>query len=187
MNALWIRIIKRLYFCPFSCPKIGKLFNDSHLSVSRQTKGTTSSESSAFARHGVPGGRIEEKPPERRAQARTRSRSPVFALSATKMQETRNKMPVASVYLLQNPHFLPIFVADSVRKWVTLGFPRSLVLKARRGATWCVNQESIIYLSPEFWMTLVHLGFILDTIRDKGYDTRITSSRHLDDSYIVMS
>ena len=29
-------------------------------------------------RHGVPGGRIEEKPPERRAQARTRSRSSVF-------------------------------------------------------------------------------------------------------------
>ena len=35
------------------------------------------------ARHGVPGGRIEEKPPERRAQARTRSRSSVFALSHT--------------------------------------------------------------------------------------------------------
>ena len=35
-------------------------------------------------------------------------------------------------------------------------------------------------------MTLVHLGFISDTIRNKGYDTRITSSRQLDDSYIVM-
>ena len=33
---------------------------------------------------------------------------------ATKMQETRNKMPAASVYLLENPHFLPFFVADSV-------------------------------------------------------------------------
>ena len=68
----------------------------------RQTKGSTSSKSSAFARHGVPGGRIEEKPPERRAQARTRSRSSVFAPSTPKMQETRNKMPAASVCLLEN-------------------------------------------------------------------------------------
>ena len=35
-------------------------------------------------------------------------------------------------------------------------------------------------------MALVHLGFILDTVRNKGYDTRIISSRHLDDSDIVM-
>ena len=35
-------------------------------------------------------------------------------------------------------------------------------------------------------MTLVQLGFILGTIRDKGYDTRITSFRHLNDSDIVM-
>jgi hypothetical protein len=41
----------------------------------RQTKGSTSSESSAFGS--------------------------VFAPSATKMQETRNKMPAASVYLLE--------------------------------------------------------------------------------------
>ncbi len=54
----------------------------------RQTKGSTSSKSSAFA--------------------------PVFTPSATKMQETRNKMPAASVYLLENLHFLQFFVADSV-------------------------------------------------------------------------
>ena len=30
------------------------------------------------------------------------------------MQETRNKMPAASVYLLENLHFLQFFVADSV-------------------------------------------------------------------------
>jgi len=39
-----------------------------------------------------------------------------FAPSATKMQETRNKMPAASVYLLENLHFLQFFVEDSVRK-----------------------------------------------------------------------
>ncbi|MBQ7024162.1 MAG: hypothetical protein IJN29_11300 [Akkermansia sp.] len=55
---------------------------------SRQTKGSTSSESSAFGS--------------------------VFAPSATNMQETRNKMPTASVYLLENRHFLQFFVADSV-------------------------------------------------------------------------
>ena len=38
----------------------------------------------------------------------------VVAPSATKMQETRNKMPVGSVYLLENLHFLQFFVADSV-------------------------------------------------------------------------
>ena len=38
----------------------------------------------------------------------------VVAPSATKMQETRNKMPAESVYLLENLHFLPFFVADSV-------------------------------------------------------------------------
>ena len=37
-----------------------------------------------------------------------------FCASATKMQETRNKMPAASVYLLENLHFLQFFVADSV-------------------------------------------------------------------------
>ena len=37
-----------------------------------------------------------------------------FAPSATKMQETRNKIPAASVYLLENLHFLQFFVADSV-------------------------------------------------------------------------
>ena len=90
----------------------------------RQTKGSTSSESSAFARHGVPGGRIEEKPPERRAQARTRSRSSVFTPSATKLQETRNKMPAASVYLLENLHFLQFFVADSRLGCVNIGVRR---------------------------------------------------------------
>ena len=54
----------------------------------RQTKGSTSSKSSAFGS--------------------------VFAPSATKLQETRNKMPAASVYLLENLHFLQFFVADSV-------------------------------------------------------------------------
>ena len=37
-----------------------------------------------------------------------------FAPSATKMQETRNILPAASVYLLENLHFLQFFVADSV-------------------------------------------------------------------------
>ena len=36
------------------------------------------------------------------------------------MQETRNKMPAASVYLLENAHFLPFFVADSRMKCVKL-------------------------------------------------------------------
>lgn len=30
------------------------------------------------------------------------------------MQETRNKMPAASDFLLENLHFLPFLVADSV-------------------------------------------------------------------------
>ena len=89
MNALWTWPIKRLYFCPFSSPKIGKLFNDSSLSSTRQTKGSTSSKSSAFGS--------------------------VFTPSATKMPETRNKMPAASVYLLEKAHLLPFFVADSRR------------------------------------------------------------------------
>ena len=38
----------------------------------------------------------------------------VVAPSATKLQETRNKMPAGSVYLLENLHFLQFFVADSV-------------------------------------------------------------------------
>ncbi|MBQ2869885.1 MAG: hypothetical protein IJE88_07650 [Akkermansia sp.] len=54
----------------------------------RQTKGSTSSKSSPFGS--------------------------VFAPSATKLQETRNKMLAASVYLLENLHFLQFFVADSV-------------------------------------------------------------------------
>ena len=76
MNALWAWPIKRLYFCPFSCPEIGKLFNDSSLSSTRQTKGSTSSKSSAFARLGGQGGRINEEPPERRAQARIHPQHP---------------------------------------------------------------------------------------------------------------
>ena len=35
--------------------------------------------------------------------------SPIFPPSATKMQETRNKMHAASVYLLENLHFLQFF------------------------------------------------------------------------------
>ena len=35
-------------------------------------------------------------------------------MTETKLQETRNKMPAASVYLLENPCFLQFFVADSV-------------------------------------------------------------------------
>ena len=54
----------------------------------------------------------------------TRRRSSVSAPSATKMQETRNKMPAASVYLLENLHFLQFFVADSV--------PGSIILCKRR-------------------------------------------------------
>ena len=38
----------------------------------------------------------------------------VFAPSATKILETRNKMPSGRVYLLENLHFSPFFVADSV-------------------------------------------------------------------------
>ena len=34
-------------------------------------------------------------------------------MTETKMQETRNKMPAASVYLLENLHFLQFFVEDS--------------------------------------------------------------------------
>ena len=76
-----------------------------HMTRTQQTKGSTSSKSSAFARHGV----------ERWAQARTRSRSSVFAPPATKMQETRNKMPATSVHLLGKLHiFSQFFVADSV-------------------------------------------------------------------------
>ncbi len=49
----------------------------------RQTKGSTSSESSAFGS--------------------------VFAPLATKMQESLNKMSAASVYLLENLHVVPFF------------------------------------------------------------------------------
>jgi hypothetical protein len=55
----------------------------------RQTKGSTSSKSSLC--------------------------SPVLAPSAAEMHATRNKMPAASVYLLENPYFLQFFVADSVQ------------------------------------------------------------------------
>jgi hypothetical protein len=61
----------------------------------RQTKGSTSSKSSPC--------------------------SSFFAPSAPKMQETRNKMPAASVYLLENLHFLQFFVADSAAKCVNIG------------------------------------------------------------------
>ena len=49
----------------------------------RQTKGSTGGASSAFGS--------------------------VFAPSATKLQETLNNMPAASVYLLENLHFLQFF------------------------------------------------------------------------------
>ena len=39
-----------------------------------------------------------------------------FAPSATKMQETRNKMPAASVYLLENLHFLHFLLRIRCRK-----------------------------------------------------------------------
>ena len=97
-----------------------------HMTRTRQTKGATSSESSAFClsrrrkegaspnskpdlsrRSKSPKGLREDGPvtasrvgvskrsPQKgRAQARTRSRSSVFTPSATKMQETRNKMPI---------------------------------------------------------------------------------------------
>ena len=38
-----------------------------------------------------------------------------------KMQETRNKMPAASVYLLEKLHFLQFFVSDSSAKCVNIG------------------------------------------------------------------
>ena len=63
----------------------------------RQTKGSTSSESSPC--------------------------SSIFPPSATKMQETRYKMPAASVYLLENRHFPQFFVADSA--------PGSIILKVK--------------------------------------------------------
>ena len=61
----------------------------------RLTKGSTSSESSAFGS--------------------------VFVPSATKMQELLNKMPASSVYLLENLHFLQFFVADSVPGSIIIG------------------------------------------------------------------
>jgi len=47
--------------------------------------------------------------------------SPVSTASATKILKTRNKMPAASVYLLENAHFLPFFVADSVPGSIIIG------------------------------------------------------------------
>ena len=37
-----------------------------------------------------------------------------FCTIGNKMQETRNKMPAASVYLLEKTHFLQLFVAEAV-------------------------------------------------------------------------
>ena len=58
----------------------------------RQTKGAPSSESSAFARHGEARARkgYAKTDLSRRINEEPES---VFAQSATKMQETRNKMP----------------------------------------------------------------------------------------------
>ena len=44
----------------------------------------------------------------------------IFAQVA-KMQKTRNKMPAASVYLLENPDFPAFFVSDSAAKCVNIG------------------------------------------------------------------
>ena len=49
---------------------------------------------------------------------------PISAPSATKMQKTRNKMPAASVYLLESLHFSQFFVADSVPGCVNIGVRR---------------------------------------------------------------
>ena len=38
-----------------------------------------------------------------------------------KMQETRNNMPAASFYLLENPDFPTFFVSDSAAKCVNIG------------------------------------------------------------------
>ena len=43
---------------------------------------------------------------------------------SNKMQETRTKMPVARVYLLENLHFMQFFVEDSV--------PGSIIIGRRR-------------------------------------------------------
>ncbi len=52
----------------------------------RQTKGSTSSKSSAFC--------------------------PILRHPATKMQETRNKMPATRVYLLEKTHYSHLFFFD---------------------------------------------------------------------------
>ena len=58
----------------------------------RQAKGSTSSKSSAFARHGEARARkgYAKTDPSRRINVEPES---VFAPSATEIQETRNKMP----------------------------------------------------------------------------------------------
>jgi hypothetical protein len=71
----------------------------------RLTKGSTSSKSSAFARLGEARARkgYAKTDPSRRINEEPES---VFAPSATKMQKTRNKMPVGSVYKVENKLFL---------------------------------------------------------------------------------
>ena len=56
----------------------------------------------------------------------------VVAPSATKMQETLNKMPAASVYLLEKAHLLPFFVAFSRRD-------ESIILKG--GNVYLINLQ----------------------------------------------
>ncbi len=100
----------------------------------RQTKGSTSSKSSPC--------------------------SPFFAPSATKMQETLNKIPAASVYLLENPHFLPsFFVADSVPGSIICeGIEMSLFINRFNSAffvlwvTWCGYRGVLCSLTsiPDF-------------------------------------
>ena len=79
----------------------------------RQAKGSTSSKSSAFTRLGEARARkgYAKTDPSRRINEEPES---VVAPSETKLQETRSKMPAASVYLLENLYFLQFFVADSV-------------------------------------------------------------------------
>ena len=78
----------------------------------RQTKGSTSSKSSAFARHGEARARkgYAKTDPSRRRKVGASPNSkpePYFCAIC-------NKTPAASVYLLENLHFLQFKVADSV-------------------------------------------------------------------------
>ena len=104
------------------------------MTSTRQTKGSTSSKSSPC--------------------------SPIFTPSATEMQETRSKMPAASVYLLENLHFLQFFVADSVTGSIIIskGIEMSLFINRFNSAffvlwvTWCGYRGVLCSLTsiPDF-------------------------------------